>query len=325
MRDRRPGEQLDRHVVVDHAIGADDATVAARRVRAQADVGEHEQFGVRLLDRTHRELGHALVVVGTRAELVLDGGHAEDHHRGHTELERLAGLLDRRVDRHPIHARHRLDRRPGLLPELHEHRIDEVGRSELGLADQAAKRAGCAQSPHSGRWKRHSCLSVGVHQIWLTAIGKDKPGIVARIAKVLVDHGLNIEDSQMRILGGRFAMMLLLRGSASEEALYKDLLATGRQLGLDYIYVHPIADADVNTPKPTHMASLYGADRPGQVAAVAERLAALDVNISGLSTRLEGNASVLEVELTVPEGLDIRSELTAIAHDRGIRLELADL
>jgi glycine cleavage system transcriptional repressor len=164
-----------------------------------------------------------------------------------------------------------------------------------------------------------------VHQIWLTAIGRDKPGIVARIAKVLLDHGLNIEDSMMRILGGRFTMMLLLRGNASEEALYKDLLATGRELGLDYIYVHPIGDADVETPKPTHMASLYGADRPGQVAAVAERLAALDVNISGLSTRIEGKVSVQEVELTVPEGVDIRKELTDIAHEREIRLELIDL
>src|SRR3954447_7290709 len=112
------------------------------------------------------------------------------------------------------------------------------------------------------------CLSVGVHQIWLTAIGRDRPGIVARIAKVLLQHGLNIEDSQMRILGGRFAMMLLLRGNASEEALYRDLLAAGRELGLDYIYVHPISDTDAITRKPTHMASLYGADRPGQVAAV---------------------------------------------------------
>jgi glycine cleavage system transcriptional repressor len=164
-----------------------------------------------------------------------------------------------------------------------------------------------------------------VHQIWLTAIGRDKPGIVARIAKVLLDHGLNIEDSMMRILGGRFTMMLLLRGTASEEALYKDLLATGRELGLDYIYVHPIGDTDVETPRPTHMASLYGADRPGQVAAVAERLAALDVNISGMSTRLEGKVSVQEVELTVPEGVDIRKELTEIAHEREIRLELVDL
>jgi glycine cleavage system transcriptional repressor len=164
-----------------------------------------------------------------------------------------------------------------------------------------------------------------VHQIWLTAIGRDKPGIVARIARVLLDHELNIEDSQMRILGGRFAMMLLLRGNASEEALYKDLVATGRELGLDYIYVHPIAESDVQVPKPTHLASLYGADRPGQVAAVAERLAALRVNISGLSTRVEGKASVQEVELTVPEGVDIRAELTDVAHERGIRLELLDL
>ena len=164
-----------------------------------------------------------------------------------------------------------------------------------------------------------------MHQIWLTAIGRDKPGIVARIAKVLVDHGLNIEDSQMRILGGRFAMMLLLRGGASEEALYKDLLAAGRELGLDYIYVHPIADADLKTPRPTHMASLYGADRPGQVAAVAERLAALDVNITGLATRIEGRVSVQEVELTVPEGVNIRLELEAVARAREIRLELDEL
>jgi glycine cleavage system transcriptional repressor len=161
-----------------------------------------------------------------------------------------------------------------------------------------------------------------VHQIWLTAIGRDRPGIVARIAKVVLDHELNIEDSQMRILGGRFAMMLLLRGSASEEALYKELLATARELGLDYIYVHPISEADVVTPKSTHLASLYGADRRGQVAAVAERLAALDVNITGLSTRVEGKVSVQEVELCVPDGIDIRRELEAIAHERGIRLEL---
>lgn len=164
-----------------------------------------------------------------------------------------------------------------------------------------------------------------MHQIWLTAIGRDKPGIVARIAKVLLDHGLNIEDSMMRILGGRFTMMLLLRGNASEEALYKDLLAAGRELGLDYIYVHPIADTEVETPKPTHLASLYGADRPGQVAAVADRLAALKVNISGLSTRLEGKASVQELELTVPAEVDIRQELTDVAHARGIRVEILEI
>lgn len=170
-------------------------------------------------------------------------------------------------------------------------------------------------------------LAYGVHvnQMWLTAIGRDRPGIVASIAKVLLEHGLNIEDSQMRILGGRFAMMLLVRGNASEEALYKELLTTGRTLGLDYIYVHPISESEALPAKPTHLASLYGGDRPGQVAAVAERLAALGVNISALSTRLEGAVSVQEVELCVPPGIDIRNELETVAHNRGIRLELMDL
>src|SRR5580765_5310650 len=97
-------------------------------------------------------------------------------------------------------------------------------------------------------------LSVGVHQIWLTAIGRDRPGIVARIARVLLDHGLNIEDSTMRILGGRFAMMLLLRGETREDRLLRDLLAVARELGLDYIYVHPISETEAVPPKPTHLA-----------------------------------------------------------------------
>jgi glycine cleavage system transcriptional repressor len=164
-----------------------------------------------------------------------------------------------------------------------------------------------------------------VRQIWLTAIGRDRPGIVARIAKVLLEHGLNIEDSQMRILGGRFSMMLLLRGAASEEALYRDLLATGRDLGLDYIYVHPISEADAAPPKPTHVAVLYGIDKPGQVAAVAERLADLEVNITGLETRIDGPTSVQEVELVVPEHVDIDAELQEVARERGIRVEVRRL
>src|SRR5439155_10463549 len=116
--------------------------------------------------------------------------------------------------------------------------------------------------PRSRHQRRSQCAGGSVQQIWLTAIGRDRPGIVARIAKVLLDHVLNIEDSQMRILGGRFSMMLLVRGAASEESLYKDLLATGRDLGLDYIYVHPVSEMDVPSPKATHIVSLYGVDKP---------------------------------------------------------------
>ena len=57
--DRRLREQLDRDVVVDLAV-ADEAAVAVRRVLAQADVGDHGQVRVRLLQRPDRHLHDAL-------------------------------------------------------------------------------------------------------------------------------------------------------------------------------------------------------------------------------------------------------------------------
>jgi glycine cleavage system transcriptional repressor len=161
-----------------------------------------------------------------------------------------------------------------------------------------------------------------VHQIWLTAIGRDRPGIVARIAKVLLDHGLNIEDSQMRILGGRFAMMLLLRGEPHEDKLVKDLLAAGRELGLDYIYVHPIGEAESVPPAPTHVLSVYGGDHPGIVAAVAEALAELGVNITDLETRLAGDVYVMVLELVIPRGQDVEGRLADVGREQGVDVSL---
>lgn len=164
-----------------------------------------------------------------------------------------------------------------------------------------------------------------MNQIWLTAIGRDRPGIVARIAKVLLDHGLNIEDSQMRILGGRFAMMLLLRGQTSEDVLYRDLLATARELGLDYIYVHPIGTADAAPPAPTHVLSVYGGDHPGIVAAVAESLAANQVNITDLQTRLSGGVYVMLLEVVIPVGVDIGGAIEAVGREQGVDVSLREL
>ena len=37
----------------------------------------------------------------------------------------------------------------------------------------------------------------------LTAVGRDRPGIVAAVSRALLDHSVNIEDSQMTILRPR--------------------------------------------------------------------------------------------------------------------------
>ena len=47
----------------------------------------------------------------------------------------------------------------------------------------------------------------------LTAIGEDRPGIVDDLTRVLLNAELNIEDSRMSLLGGEFAIILLLNGT----------------------------------------------------------------------------------------------------------------
>ncbi|MBV8303503.1 MAG: amino acid-binding protein, partial [Acidimicrobiia bacterium] len=42
----------------------------------------------------------------------------------------------------------------------------------------------------------------------VSAVGADRPGIVAAVTRVFVEHGCNLEDTSMTILRGHFAMML---------------------------------------------------------------------------------------------------------------------
>ena len=44
----------------------------------------------------------------------------------------------------------------------------------------------------------------------LTIIGRDRPGIVAKVTEILYRLGCNIADSSCTILGGQFAMILIL-------------------------------------------------------------------------------------------------------------------
>jgi glycine cleavage system transcriptional repressor len=161
--------------------------------------------------------------------------------------------------------------------------------------------------------------------MWLTAIGRDRPGIVARIAGVLLDHGLNIEDSQMRILGGRFAMTMLLEGSPDEPKVARDLLEAGRDLDLDYIYLHPVEPADASGPGPTHILTVYGADHPGIVAAVARTLTDHGVNITDLQTRLAGDVYVMFLEVAVPPDSQVGRAIEEVGRKQGVEASLREL
>ena len=66
----------------------------------------------------------------------------------------------------------------------------------------------------------------------VTAIGRDRPGIVAAITGVLLDAGGNVDDSQMSILHGHFAVMLLVSVPDGAEVGDFRLEEVGREFGL---------------------------------------------------------------------------------------------
>ncbi len=46
----------------------------------------------------------------------------------------------------------------------------------------------------------------------ITVIGKDKPGIIYKISKILFESGINIEDISQTIMQDYFTMIMVVRG-----------------------------------------------------------------------------------------------------------------
>ena len=150
----------------------------------------------------------------------------------------------------------------------------------------------------------------------VTAVGADRPGIIARVTGVLLEHGGNLHDSTMTILGGQFAIVLLVETAAEPAALENSLAAATADLGL-VVAVRPVGEGSSSAPA-THMLSVYGADRPGIVHAVATALAERNVNVTDLTTRvLEGDRPVyaMLLEISLPEGTS-GEELAAALRQR---------
>jgi glycine cleavage system transcriptional repressor len=172
-----------------------------------------------------------------------------------------------------------------------------------------------------------------VTEFAVTAIGRDRPGIVAAVSRALLDLDGNIEDSQMSILRGHFAVMLVVRvpDPISAEELADHLGPVREQLGLEAITCNPIDELEAVMDPATHVVTVYGADHPGIVNAISNALAELDVNITDLETRLTGPDDnplyTMVIEVAVGEadvGL-VQASLRAVAERESVEFSLRPL
>jgi glycine cleavage system transcriptional repressor len=160
----------------------------------------------------------------------------------------------------------------------------------------------------------------------LTAIGRDRPGIVAGVTAVLLRHDVNVEDSQMAILGGHFTMTLILAApaEADRERLSAELETAGRELGLEALVLRAVEPLPDQVPEPTHVVTVYGVDHPGIVHAATRTLAEHGVNVTDLNTRLLEAADaqplyVLMMEVVVPGAVGTEALEGALAEPAELR------
>lgn len=77
--------------------------------------------------------------------------------------------------------------------------------------------------------------------LFITVIGEDKKGIVARISMLLYECGINIEDINQRIMDRYFVMTMLVDMKDSKESMEKireRLAEIGRDLQLEIQIQH---------------------------------------------------------------------------------------
>jgi glycine cleavage system transcriptional repressor len=154
------------------------------------------------------------------------------------------------------------------------------------------------------------------------------------VVGALHESKANIEDSRMSILGGHFAMMLVVSLDVAEaEGLNAQLETVRESMGLEHALAQQIEDTSgVARPAPTHVLTVYGADHPGIVAAVCDALAEREVNIDDLATRVVGSQQqpvyTLICELTLPGSLEpasLKADLEGVAVDQGVEVSLREL
>jgi glycine cleavage system transcriptional repressor len=170
----------------------------------------------------------------------------------------------------------------------------------------------------------------------LSAIGGDRPGIVADLTGLIYDCDCNLEDTSMTILGSEFAVLLLLTSDRDDAT--ERLSAACKRLEWEKrltVFFRPLdgepapylADQEA-TP---YTLQAVGVDKAGIVAKISRCLADHRVNIRQMQSHSRPQTETgtpiytMSIRMDVPGGLDetiLRERLETVARDLHIEVAL---
>lgn len=118
----------------------------------------------------------------------------------------------------------------------------------------------------------------------ISALGGDRPGIVNELSRCILDSGCSIADSRMSVLGGEFAVMLLVAGNWSTIGkLEAQLPRLEQQLGMTVTArrTEPQRAGQALLPYEVDVVSM---DHQGIVHDLANFFAERNINIQDMTT-----------------------------------------
>lgn len=147
----------------------------------------------------------------------------------------------------------------------------------------------------------------------ISALGNDKPGIVNELSKTILDQGGNISDSRMTVLGGEFAMMLLVTGNQEcIDKIISKLEETGENLNLTLI-AKETQTQDTNQKRLPYLVNVVSMDNPGIVHNISDFLSSRNLNIEEIETKTYPAAHTgttmfsLEMVISVPANSSVKT------------------
>lgn len=167
----------------------------------------------------------------------------------------------------------------------------------------------------------------------LSALGTDRPGIVAEVTEFVNQCGGNVEESRMAILGGEFGLLMLVSAAADAMGRFESELAeVEKHSGLE-LRLKPTESPESHRKSGAlpYKVRTYAADHKGIIHAISRAIANLDVNIVSAATSsypapITGTPLFqMEMEIDVPQGLglpQLRAVLdeVAVAEDADIEI-----
>ncbi|VAW80753.1 Glycine cleavage system transcriptional antiactivator GcvR [hydrothermal vent metagenome] len=159
----------------------------------------------------------------------------------------------------------------------------------------------------------------------LTLVGKDRPGIVAKVTSALFAADCNLGETSMLRLGDNFTVMMLVQSGDAEARLREALAPILKDLSL-VLHVDPVEAGLHQHPVPDICILVHGADRVGIVSQVTSRAADAGLNILDLDSDVGGTEAepiyILQIEGMATQGIGPIREALAPLQTTGVKVEV---